>query len=53
VETLSTGNTELRYDTSGHQFMYNWKTPSLSGACLRLDIKFVDNQVKSANFKLR
>jgi hypothetical protein len=51
VETVSSGNTTLRYD--GQQFVYNWQTPNAANTCLRLDVKFTDNQVKSANFKLR
>jgi hypothetical protein len=53
VETTSSGNTELRYDAGSQQFIYNWKTPSTANVCLRLDVKFVDGQLQSANFKLR
>jgi hypothetical protein len=53
IETTATGGTSLRYDTTGGQFIYNWQTPKKAGTCWRLDVKFVDNVIKSANFKLK
>jgi hypothetical protein len=52
-ETVPTGGTGLRWDSIAQQFIYNWKTPSLPGKCLRLDIRFADGNTKSVNFKLK
>ena len=35
IETVATGATVLRYDATGGQFIYNWKTPSTTGKCYR------------------
>jgi hypothetical protein len=53
IETVATGGTSLRYDTTGGQFIYNWQTPKQPGTCWRLDVKFVDGTTKSASFKLK
>jgi hypothetical protein len=53
VETTVTGSTSLRYDSTAHQYVYDWQTPRQSGTCWRLDIKFIDGSIQSANFKLR
>ncbi|HEX8219729.1 MAG TPA: PxKF domain-containing protein, partial [Chloroflexia bacterium] len=50
VETTSTGSTNLRYDTTSQQFIYNWQTPAGSG-CYRLDVKFTDGRTYSAQFQ--
>ncbi|MDP3816249.1 PxKF domain-containing protein [Pseudomonas sp.] len=49
----STGGTELRWDSTSSQFIYNWKTPALRGQCLRLNVQFNDGATLSANFKLK
>ena len=47
----TTGNTSLRYDTSSHQFVQNWKTPSLAG-CYLVQVKG-EGLLLSALFKVR
>jgi hypothetical protein len=52
IEITATGNTTLRYDTSGQQFIYNWKTPTGAG-CYRVEVKFTDGRSYSALFATR
>lgn len=49
--TTTTGSTSLRYDATGGQFIYNWKTPA--GTCYQLTMKAADGGSISANFKLK
>ncbi|WP_426988791.1 PxKF domain-containing protein [Pseudarthrobacter sp. Y6] len=53
IETTATGSTSLRYDTTGGQFIYNWKTPTGAGTCYQLTMKAADGSTISANFKLK
>jgi hypothetical protein len=53
IETTSTGSTSLRYDTTGGQFIYNWKTPTGAGTCYQLTMKAADGSTIRANFKLK
>lgn len=53
VEITSTGNTSLRYDSTGGQYIYNWKTPNLPGACFQLSMVAADGSRIDANFKLK
>jgi YDG domain len=54
VDIVSTGATSLRYDTTGHQFIQNWKTPSVTKeTCYRATVTFADGSSLSAFFKLR
>lgn len=53
IATTATGGTSLRYDTTARQFIYNWKTPSQSNTCWRLDVKLVDGTTHSADFMLK
>jgi hypothetical protein len=46
----TTGQTDLRFDTTGDQFIQNWKTPTGSG-CYRATMTTVDGQSISALFK--
>jgi dipeptidyl aminopeptidase/acylaminoacyl peptidase len=52
IETLVSGGTSLRYDTTAGQFVYNWKTPKRTG-CLRLTLTTQDDSSLVAYFKLR
>jgi hypothetical protein len=52
-EVVAAGGTALRWDSTGQQFIYNWKTPSLPGKCVRFEIIFNDGISESALFKLK
>ena len=53
-ETVTTtGGTVLRYDTSGGQFIDNWKTPSQPSKCYRVTMTAVDGSSIWALFKLK
>jgi hypothetical protein len=41
VETTTTGGTSLRFDTTGDQFVQNWKTPTQLG-CYSVTLKAKD-----------
>lgn len=53
IETTTTGSTSLRYDATGGQFIFNWKTPTGAGTCYQLTMKAADGSSISANFKLK
>ncbi|ALV41705.1 hypothetical protein AU252_11535 [Pseudarthrobacter sulfonivorans] len=53
IETTTTGSTSLRYDATGGQFIYNWKTPTGAGTCYQLTMTAADGSTISANFKLK
>ena len=53
VETTATGGTVLRYDATGGQFIYNWKTPSTAGKCYRVTMTSQDGSALVAFFKLK
>ncbi len=53
IELTSTGNTSLRYDATGGQFIYNWKTPATPGSCYKLTMKAADGSSIYANFKMK
>ena len=53
VETTATGGTTLRYDASGGQFIYNWKTPNTAGKCYRVTMTSQDGSSLVAFFKLK
>jgi len=38
IEVVATGATALRYDATGGQFVYNWKTPTGAGRCYKVTI---------------
>jgi hypothetical protein len=52
-EIISTNATGLRFDTTGDQFIYNWKTPKAAGSCYLVTMTAKDQQTKLlAYFKL-
>ncbi|UVJ39277.1 PxKF domain-containing protein [Arthrobacter sp. CJ23] len=53
IELTASGNTSLRYDATGGQFIYNWKTPATPGSCYKLTMTAADGSSISANFKLK
>jgi hypothetical protein len=54
VDFTTTGDTGLRYDTSGGQWVQNWQTPSnKTGTCWRVSVTFADGAALSAFFKLK
>jgi hypothetical protein len=53
IEQYSTGNTELRYDTTSGQFIFNWKTPKAPGSCYRVTLQTDDGAQIYADFRLK
>ena len=53
IETTATGGTSLRYDTTGGQFVYNWKTPAQPNKCYVVKMTADDGSMLSAQFKLK
>lgn len=53
IELTTTGSTSLRYDTTAGQFIQNWQTPKVVGACYVVTMTTQDGSSISANFKLK
>ena len=53
IEVMATGATELRYDTTGGQYIYNWKTPTGAGKCYQLTLTARDGSTQTALFKMK
>ena len=53
IEMTSSGSTVLRYDTTGGQFIQNWKTPAGANTCYKVTMTAHDGTSISALFKLR
>jgi hypothetical protein len=53
IDAAATGGTILRYDATAQQFVFNWKTPPLSGSCWRLDVTLSDGVPRTAHFKMK
>jgi hypothetical protein len=53
IEEFATGNTTLRYDTTGGQFIFNWKSPKSPGTCYRVTMTTQDGSSISADFTLK
>ena len=51
IEVTATGGTSLRYDTTGGQFIYNWKTPTGAGSCYKVTMTANDGSTITAYFK--
>lgn len=53
IETFTTtGGTSLRYDTTGGQFIQNWKTPTTKG-CYNATMTAADGSTITAKFSLK
>ncbi len=53
IELTATGGTSLRYDTTGGQYIYNWKTPTGANTCYKVTITANDGSSQTAFFKLK
>jgi hypothetical protein len=53
IETLATGGTSLRYDSTSGQFIFNWQTPKTPGACIRFTLTLIDDSEFVAYFILK
>jgi hypothetical protein len=54
IELVATGKTELRYDTTSGQFIYNWQTPKQPGACYGVSVVTTDgSKMPIAKFQLK
>ncbi len=53
IETTATGGTSLRYDSTGGQFIYNWKTPGFAGRCYSVTMTALDGSMLSSYFRLK
>jgi hypothetical protein len=54
IETVTSGSTVLRYDSTGGQFIQNWQTPKNSaGKCYRVTLRTDDNSSIIAYFKMK
>ena len=53
IEIVTTGGTSLRYDSTGGQFIQNWKTPKAPNTCYRVTMTTQDGSNLVAWFKLK
>jgi hypothetical protein len=53
IETVATGGTVLRYDSTAGQFVYNWKTPATASKCYVVTMTTQDGSFLKAYFKLK
>ncbi len=53
IETLASGATALRYDTTAGQFIYNWKTPTQRNTCWDVKVVVNDGSEILAHFSLK
>lgn len=54
IEFTTTGGTTLRYDSTGGQFIQNWRTPKgKAGQCYEATLTTDDGSSISASFKLK
>jgi hypothetical protein len=52
IEVVTTGGTSLRYDSTGGQFIQNWKTPTTLG-CYAAKMTAADGSSITAYFKIQ
>jgi hypothetical protein len=53
IETVASGSTTLRYDSTTGQFIYNWQTPRQPGTCYDITVGTQDGSSVLAKFRLR
>lgn len=53
IEQYTSGSTGLRYDSTGGQFILNWKTLKAPGTCYRVTLETKDGQSIYADFQLK
>lgn len=53
VEVTATGGTSLRYDDVEGQFLFNWQTPKIRGACYKVTMTTQDASDIEAFFQLK
>jgi hypothetical protein len=53
IELTTTGGTSLRYDATGGQFIQNWQTPKVPGACYKVVMTTQDGSKLEALFKMK
>jgi hypothetical protein len=53
IENYSTGGTSLRYDSTGGQFIQNWKVPQGANVCYKVTMTTNDGSSKTALFKTK
>jgi HYR domain-containing protein len=53
LEEYATGGTQLRYDATSNQYIYNWQSPRKPGQCFQVDIVLTDGTQHVALFQLR
>ena len=53
IEQYTSGQTVLRYDTTGGQFIQNWQTPKKAGSCYKVTMTTDSGTFISALFKLK
>jgi hypothetical protein len=52
LETTSSGNSGLTFDSATNTFQYNWKTPNQKG-CYVFTLKLADGSERTAIFSLK
>jgi HYR domain len=53
IETVASGSTALRYDSTAGQFIYNWQTPKQPNACYDVTVGTQDSSSILGEFRLR
>jgi hypothetical protein len=53
IETVTTGGTNLRYDATSGQFIFNWQTPRQPSTCYKVVMTAQDGSMLTAFFKLK